>query len=249
LSRLTSLGQAFKSTSYQYPHQVNVTTLVYKMDTKYKSVTSNTKVQNTKRDFSTLRPAIQYYNCQSYGHVAANYSSPVKVARIRELSVTNPKPLPPLLPTPTVIVFSACQPLPPLLPTPSPIRVVIDKMHVTNTESDFEEFIYKVREPEESNSNKEIMGGNIKESSTSSPLEMILMTIAFTDVFPEDSTMFLPKVTPVTMEFDDALSEDLSRKLPLTRDIQHAVDLIPGASLPDLRHSRLNSTEQTEYER
>ena len=149
LSRLTSLGQAFKSTSYQYPHQVNVTTLVYKMDTKYKSVTSNTKVQNTKRDFSTLHPAIQYYNCQSYGHVAANYSSPVKVARIRELSVTNPKPLPPLLPTPTVIVFSACQPLPPLLPILSPFIVVIDKLSITESEFDSEEFIYQVEKPED----------------------------------------------------------------------------------------------------
>jgi len=41
----------------------------------------------------------------------------------------------------------------------------------------------------------------------------------FTDVFPEDNTMFLSEVTPVTMEFDDVLSEDLLHKLPPTRDI------------------------------
>ena len=75
LSRLTSLGQAFKSTSYQYPHQVNVTLLAYKMDTKCKSITSNAEDQNTKRDFSTIRPAIQCYNCQGYEHVAVNCPS------------------------------------------------------------------------------------------------------------------------------------------------------------------------------
>ena len=95
LSRLTSLGQEFKSTSYQYPHQVNVTTLAYKMNTKYKSVTSNAKHQNAKRDFSTFHPAIQCYNRQGYGHVAANCQSPVKVTKVREPLVTNPEPLPP----------------------------------------------------------------------------------------------------------------------------------------------------------
>ena len=38
-------------------------------------------------------------------------------------------------------------------------------------------------------------------------------------------------------------------KLPLTHDIWHVVDLIPRASLPDLPHSRLNPTEQTECEK
>jgi len=71
-------------------------------------------------------------------------------------------------------------------------------------ESDSEEFIYQVEESEDSNSNKEIMSGNIEESSTSSPLEVILVTTVFTDVFPEDSTLFLPEVTPVTIKFDDS---------------------------------------------
>ena len=53
----------------------------------------------------------------------------------------------------------------------------------------------------------------------------------------------------MTTEFDDVLSEDLPSKLPLTRDIQHIIDLISGASLPDLPHPKLNPTEQTECER
>jgi len=51
------------------------------------------------------------------------------------------------------------------------------------------------------------------------------------------------------MEFDDVLSEDLSSKLPPMCEIQHVVSLIPGASLSDLSHSRLNPIEQTECKR
>jgi len=45
------------------------------------------------------------------------------------------------------------------------------------------------------------------------------------------------------------LSEDLLRKLPPTRDIQHVVDLILGGSLPDLPHPKLNPTKKIEFER
>ena len=102
--------------------------------------------------------------------------------------------------------------------TPNPVKVVIDKLHVTNTESGSEEFIYQVEKPEDSNSNKETMGGNTEESSTSSPLEVILVTTKFTDIFSEDNTLFLLEVTPATMEFDDVLFENLSGKLQSMRD-------------------------------
>ena len=78
---------------------------------------------------------------------------------------------------------------------------------------------------------------------------MILVSTEFTDVFSEDSTSFLPEVTPVIMEFDDVLSEDLSNKLPPTHDIQHVVDLIPGASLPDLSYHRIDHIMHIELKR
>ena len=51
------------------------------------------------------------------------------------------------------------------------------------------------------------------------------------------------------MEFDDVLSKDLSDKLPLTHDIQHAVDLTSGVSLPDLLHHRIDPTMHIELKR
>ena len=41
-------------------------------------------------------------------------------------------------------------------------------------------------------------------------------------------------------ELVNVLSEDLTGKLPLTRDTQHAIELVLGASLPDLPHHRMD---------
>ena len=80
----------FKSTSYQYSHQSNTQTPAYKMDIKDKSVTSNAKRQNTKRNFFTLRPAIQCNKCQGYEHVVI-CSNPIKVAKVRKPLETHPE--------------------------------------------------------------------------------------------------------------------------------------------------------------
>ena len=80
--------------------------------------------------------------------------------------------------------------------TPGPVRVVIDKLYVINTESDSEEFIHQIKELEDFNSNNEIMGGNIEKSSASSPLEVVLVTTAFTDVFHEDKYSVSPQSHP-----------------------------------------------------
>ena len=92
---------------------------------------------------------------------------------------------------------------------------------------------------------KKITGDNLKESSTSSPLEVIPDITEFTDISPKDSTLNLLEVNSIITE-SVVFFEDLPDKLLLTRDIQHAIELIPGANLPDLSHSRLDPTKQTE---
>ena len=62
------------------------------------------------------------------------------------------------------------------------------------------------------------------------------------EVGESDST--IPrKVTPIIKEFNDVFLEDLPDKLPSMCNIQHAIDLVPRASLPNLSHYRMNPTE------
>ena len=52
-----------------------------------------------------------------------------------------------------------------------------------------------------------------------------------------------PEVATILHEFEDVFPEDLPGDLPPMRDIQHEIDLVPGSSLPNLSHYRLNPAE------
>ena len=56
-------------------------------------------------------------------------------------------------------------------------------------------------------------------------------------------------IKAILEEFFETLPQDLPGELPLMRDIQHAIDLVSGATLPNLPHYRINPTEHVELQR
>jgi len=66
------------------------------------------------------------------------------------------------------------------------------------------------------------------------------VTTKFTNVPPEDNTSISSKLIHVIMGIAEVLHEGLLDKLPPTHDIQHAIDLVPEASLSHLPHHRMD---------
>ena len=63
------------------------------------------------------------------------------------------------------------------------------------------------------------------------------------------SKQYPTKVQLLLKEFSDVFPEELPNKLPPMRDVQHAIDLVPGATLSNLPHYRLNPIEHAELKR
>jgi len=66
---------------------------------------------------------------------------------------------------------------------------------------------------------------------------------------PEIELQIQRYIKLIPEKFSDVLPKDLRSELPLTRDIQHTIDLVPRVTLSYLSHYRMNPTENAELQR
>ncbi|RVW94306.1 Retrovirus-related Pol polyprotein from transposon 297 [Vitis vinifera] len=67
--------------------------------------------------------------------------------------------------------------------------------------------------------------------------------------FKEQDKKYPTNVHKILDDFSNLWPVELPNQLPPMRDVQHAIDLIPGASLPNLPAYRMNPTEHAELKR
>jgi len=83
---------------------------------------------------------------------------------------------------------------------------------------------------------------------TKSGLVFVLLSKHVTvDDKPLGATSFV--VAPLLADFKDLFPDTLPDTLPPLRDIQHQIDLVPGASLPNRPHYRMSPKEHEEIRR
>jgi hypothetical protein len=68
-------------------------------------------------------------------------------------------------------------------------------------------------------------------------------------VEPNSGNYFLPEIAPLLTEFSDVVPKDVPQGLPPMRDIQHAIDFIPRAVIPNKLAYHMSPQEHAEVQR
>ncbi|XP_076905234.1 uncharacterized protein LOC143560931 [Bidens hawaiensis] len=76
----------------------------------------------------------------------------------------------------------------------------------------------------------------------------LVLGLFLTESNPTETTI-PPQVQPLLAEYMDVFSPEIPPGLPLIQDIQHCIDFVPGASIPNKPAYRMNPTEFNELNR
>ena len=105
------------------------------------------------------------------------------------------------------------------------------------------------QKPKASEKSKSLHLVGAKEFKLNVQKDQTVFALVATDSSDEPEQEVPPEAQPILEEFSQVFPEELPDRLPPLRDIQHAIDLVPGATLPNLPHYRLNPSEHSELKR
>ena len=78
----------------------------------------------------------------------------------------------------------------------------------------------------------------------------VMFAIVGKELSEEDnSNVNYPLLQPLMNDYKDIFPDELPSSLPPNREIQHAIDLVPGSPLPNLPHYRMSPQEHEELRR
>ena len=85
-----------------------------------------------------------------------------------------------------------------------------------------------------------------ERTSKGSKEDPTVYAVVSTEISKEPIASIPREMELVFREFQDVFPKELPNELPPMRDIQHAIDLVPRATLPNMPHYQMNPSEQAE---